>query len=325
MAAIVTVGEALVEIIRCERDRPLDRAAQFSGPYPSGAPAIFASAAARLGAPVGFVGTVGDDAFGDCILNRLQADGIDCSAVTHRDDRLTGIAFVAYRSDGSRSFVFHLPQSAAAQVSPNQMPTGYLAGTRFLHVMGSSLSISESMRQTCYQAARQVKAQGGMVSLDPNLRPELMPEERIREVCEPILDIAAIVLPSGEELVALTGASTPLAGAEQLLARGVSLIALKRGADGSRLFTAEETIDIPPYRVTEIDPTGAGDCFDAALLVGLLEGWPLQKAGLFANAVGALATTRLGPMEGTFRRQQVLDFMSSQGRPLPRSPAGENA
>lgn len=317
MPQMIAIGEALVEVMRTERDVPLDRLGGLSGPFPSGAPAIFASAAARLGASVGFVGSVGNDAFGDCIVNRLQADGIDCAAIRRVQGRLTGIAFVAYRSDGSRSFIFHLPMSAAAQVETSQIPAGYLEDVRHVHIMGSSLSVSIEMRQTCYHVAEAVHAAGGTVSLDPNLRPELMPMEQIRAVCEPILRLADVILPSGEELVGLTGAVTPEQGARDLLARGVKLVALKQGAKGSRLYTAEQTISVPPYLVKEVDPTGAGDCYDAALLVGMAEGWSLEMAGLFANAVGALATTRLGPMEGTFTREQVLQFMDSQGRPLP--------
>ncbi|MHB0858932.1 MAG: sugar kinase [Anaerolineae bacterium] len=317
MAHIVSIGEALVEIMRTALDQPLDRPGGFAGPYPSGAPAILASAAARLGASVGFVGAVGRDPFGDCVANRLLADGIDCSALRRVDDRLTGIAFVSYRSDGSRSFVFHLAQSAAALVDPALLDSGILEGARYLHVMGSSLTFGESMQQACYLAAERVHAAGGSVSLDPNLRPELMPVDQIRAVCAPILRVADLVLPSGGELSALSGADDPDEGAGRLLEGGVHLVALKRGEQGSRLYTRSGTLDLPPYHVTEVDPTGAGDTFDAALLVGLSEGWPLERAGLFANAAGALATTRLGPMEGTFARDEVLAFIAGQGRPLP--------
>ncbi|MBN1669619.1 MAG: sugar kinase [Kiritimatiellae bacterium] len=310
MPEIVTIGEALVEVMRTERDQPLDRPAPFSGPYPSGAPAIFADAAARLGASAGFVGTVGEDPFGDCLISRLAADGVDCAAVRRTAERVTGIAFVAYRSDGSRSFLFHLPLSAAALVDEAQIPPGYLAGARGLHVMGSALAGSESMRQACYAAARIVKRAGGTVSLDPNLRPELMPVDRIREICQPVLELADIVLPSGNEAAALTGEPSPENAARALLARGVRLVALKQGEAGSTLYAPDRVIAVPPFAVSEVDPTGAGDCYDAAFLVGHVRGWPLEQTGRFANAAGALATTRLGPMEGVFDAEVVRAFMA---------------
>ncbi len=317
MVPIVTVGEALVEIMRTERDAPLDRPGPFSGPYPSGAPAIFADAAARLGASAGFVGTVGQDAFGDCVFDRLRSDGVDVSALHQEKELLTGIAFVAYASDGTRSFIFHLPRSAATHVTPGQLPKDYLERTRYMHVMGSSLSIGAELRETCYTIAQRVHAHGGTVSLDPNLRPELLPEKEIRTVCAPVLDIADIVLPSGEELASLTGETDTAKGIEHLSTRGIKIVALKRGARGSRLYTKDNVIDIPPYEVEEVDPTGAGDCYAAAFIVGLSRGWPIEIAARYANAAGALATTRLGPMEGAATREELLAFAASQGRAMP--------
>ncbi len=172
------------------------------------------------------------------------------------------------------------------------------------------------MRQTIYRVAERVHRRGGVVSLDPNLRLELVSKERIRSLCAPVARMAEIIFPSGAELIMLTGSPTPEEGARKLLDDGARIVALKQGAAGSTLYMAENTIHIPPYTVTEVDPTGAGDCYDAALLVGIDEGWPIEMAGRFANAVGALATTRIGPMEGTFSRDQVCEFMTSQGRPL---------
>jgi fructokinase len=90
------------------------------------------------------------DAFGECIANRLKADGVDCRALRPVVGRVTGMAFVAYRSDGSRSFLFHLPQSAAVEVDLSQIPADYLDDVRYLHVMGSSLSGGPALRELCY-------------------------------------------------------------------------------------------------------------------------------------------------------------------------------
>jgi sugar/nucleoside kinase (ribokinase family) len=70
-------------------------------------------------------------------------------------------------------------------------------------------------------------------------------------------------------------------------------------------------IDVPGFTVQEVDPTGAGDSFCAGFTVALLENMPLEEAGRFANAVGALAVTKLGPMEGAPSRQQVIEFIQS--------------
>ena len=99
---ILTFGEALVEVMRTDVDQPLDQAGPFEGPYPSGAPFIFAVQAARLGARVGCIGCIGDDAFGRCLLRQLEQDGVETSVVHTLPGYTTGVAFIAYSGDGSR-------------------------------------------------------------------------------------------------------------------------------------------------------------------------------------------------------------------------------
>ena len=306
---IIAIGELLVEVMRTALDRPLSLPNQFVGPYPSGAPAIFADAAARLGIETGFIGVVGADAFGENISSRLVADGVDTTHIRTEHGYTTGIAFVSYRGDGGRDFVFHLRQSAAALLSPQDIDPAYVAGAQFVHVTGSALSVSESARQACYKAIQLCKASGGKVSFDPNLRPELLSIDRVREICQPALEQCDLLLPSGEEATMLTGDVDIDAACHSLVARGIPIVALKRGAAGSTVFTQQGTIDATPVEVDEIDPTGAGDCYGAGFVTGLIEGWDLSRTARFANVVGALAVTRRGPMEGAPLRADVLPYL----------------
>jgi 2-dehydro-3-deoxygluconokinase len=106
-------------------------------------------------------------------------------------------------------------------------------------------------------------------------------------------------LPSEEEAKLLTGMENIEIACNKLLDCGPRIIALKRDKKGSMVVTAKRKIEVPSFKVKEVDPTGAGDCFDAGFVVGLLRGWKLEKVARFANAVGALAVTKKGPMEGT--------------------------
>jgi sugar/nucleoside kinase (ribokinase family) len=302
---VIAIGELLVEVMRQDVDQPLSRSGVFAGPFPSGAPAIFADAVARLGVPAGFIGVVGRDAFAECVLGRLRVDGVDVSRVRVAPGYTTGIAFVAYQADGGRDFVFHLRQAAAALLAVDDVDCEYVASAEFLHVTGSALSISDGARRACYRAVEVCTSAGGRVSFDPNLRPELLGADRARQICEPVLDRCELLLPSGEEACMLTGDDDAVSACRRLVDAGVPIVALKRGAAGSTVFTAHDQLDVPPIRVTEVDPTGAGDCYDAAFVVGLLAGWELERIGRFANMVGALAVTQQGPMEGAPHREQV--------------------
>ena len=306
---IMSMGELIVEVMRKEVDVPLDRAGDFVGPFPSGAPAIFADQAARLGHPAGFIGACGADEFGDCLTARFEADGVDTRHVARVGDLATGVAFVTYFGDGSRKFIFHIGNSAAGRLPA---PTAEMfEGVKWLHICGSTLSAGPDMRAKCYRACELATAAGAKVSFDPNLRPELLGgEQALREVCAPVLDAAWLVLPGVEEAEALTGRQGAEAACKALLDRGAQVVALKRGARGCTVFCGPRRMDVEPFAVTAVDPTGAGDCFDAGFVVGLLEGLPLEEAGRLANACGALGATVQGPMEGALRRGDVEAFMA---------------
>ncbi|MDK2897202.1 MAG: hypothetical protein PWP04_1322 [Candidatus Atribacteria bacterium] len=309
MIEIISMGEALVEIMREKVGIGLDRPAVFLGPYPSGAPAIFADCAARLGAKVGFVGTVGKDDFGKVIRDRLQQDGLDLTYFAEKEEATTGCAFVAYFPDGSRKFIYHIKNAASGIIEPDRVPATYFQGAHFLHINGSALSINPAWQKSIYQATEVAKKQGVKITLDPNLRPEILGIDQVRAICSPVIESAYALFPSGEEAMMLTGEKDPERACLALLEAGVELVVLKQGDQGSTIYQKEGHKKIPAFSVEEVDPTGAGDCFDAGFLVGLLRGYELEKCGRIANAVGALAVTKKGPMEGAPSLSEVEKFI----------------
>src|SRR3954451_25423010 len=106
---ILAVGEALMKFRREAADGRLTAPGIWAGPFPSGAPAIFASVAARLGAPTALVASVGADAFGDALLSRMRRDGVITDALAVQPHRRTAVAFVAYDATADRDFWFSVP------------------------------------------------------------------------------------------------------------------------------------------------------------------------------------------------------------------------
>ncbi len=312
MPEVLSIGNMLVEVMRAERDAPLDRPGAFVGPFPSGDTPIYIDAVARLGRAAGFIGVVGKDDFGACLLERFRRDSVDCSGVKVLPEYSTGVAFVAYFGDGSRRFLFHWRHASAGQLSPDDVSSDYVRQVRWLHLTGCNLAVCASARDACYRAM-DLLPDGARVSFDPNLRPEVLSVEEIRALCAPVLERADVFFPSAGEAMLFTGAESDVEGCRQLAAAG-KLVVLKQSAAGSRIFSGEEEIAVPGFVVEEADPTGAGDCFCAGFTVALLEGMSLPEAGRFANAVGALAVTQRGPMEGAPTRAQVEKLLASERR-----------
>jgi sugar/nucleoside kinase (ribokinase family) len=312
---IIAFGELLVEIMRTEVDISHGEIGAFyRGPYPSGAPAIFIDSTARMSKAfnfsTGFIGVVGNEEFGKCILSKLKKDGVDISQIRVDYDKTTGIAFNQYNSNGSRKFIF--APGAAGDLSPTDLNRSYFSNVKVLHIMGSSLAISSSSCDACYKAIRVAKEENPdvLISFDPNLRPEMLDIREILEICEPVLKSTDILLPSEEEAKMLAQTRNSDEACWDLLKKHIHLIVLKQGKQGCALYSKKNksSLQVPSYNVDELDPTGAGDCFGGAFVVAYLAGWDLIDAARFSNAVGALKVTQLGPMPDT-SYDQVIEFM----------------
>lgn len=311
MAGIWTMGEILVEIMRPRPEMALDRPGEFLGPYPSGAPAIFIDTAARLGQPAGIIGGVGADDFGACVLRRLEQDGVDCRYVRQYEDGATAVAFVTYFMDGSRQFLYHIDGTPAVKTGFHGKEA--IATPDFFHVMGCSLMANDRFRGDIIRAAEHFCQRGARISFDPNIRIELLRGRSLDDVIGPILDRCSVLLPGMSELALLSGETEVVPGVKKLFERcPLDLLVLKQGKRGCSVFERDGSrIDVPAFQIKELDPTGAGDCFDAGFLVGLIEKLPLEDCARMAAAVGALNAAAFGPMEGGISRPRVQEIANS--------------
>ncbi|MGO6816366.1 tagatose kinase [Rhizobium leguminosarum] len=310
----VCVGEILVEIVATTVGDGFLEAQPLVGPFASGAPAIFISQCGRLGGKAAMVGAVGDDDFGRVNTDRLKRDGVDVSTISIDPDYPTGSAFVRYRKDGSRDFVYNIATSAAARFGWSQAVGDLIHRSGHLHVMGSALSVP-SAREVIDKAVDIVKARGGTLSVDPNIRKELKLDEDTERRFSKLVAAADLLLPSGEELERAAGVEGEAEAIRRLFEMGVKEIVLKRGAEGATYFGRQgDRIDAPAFVVQEVDPTGAGDCFGGAYLTCRRLGMSEKEALTYASAAGARNVTVLGPMEGAGTQQELDAFIASTER-----------
>ncbi len=189
------------------------------GPYPSGAPAIFIDQGAKAGSRCAIIGCVGEDDFGALNVERLRTDGVDVSGISVIKATTTGNAFVTYREDGDRDFIYNIANSASGHLSVGEIREHLLKDCGHFHVMGSSL-FSFRIIEVMKKAIEAVKSNGGTVSFDPNIRKEMLRIPEMREALDFILDYTDVLLPNGHEVMLLVNAITEQCAIDELLTRG---------------------------------------------------------------------------------------------------------
>lgn len=264
----------------------------------SGAPAIAAWIASRLGIPTAFVGGVGDDEAGELIRSSLVAAGAPANAIVTKAGQPTATAYVEYFPDGTRAFEFHVAGSAATALTPAdlaELPEQAL----WVHVSGSAVLFGSSLADTVIDAVRRGRAAGATVSIDPNLRAELDdPVQRLalRDLCLH----ADVLFPSEDELEQLD------LDASLLVSRGVT-ICQTLAHEGARVRHGELDQVVPAVARPDevVDPDGAGDTFAACVIAARLHGADWARAVSAASALVARAIAVAGPMTVPFTQDDL--------------------
>lgn len=308
MAQLLTVGEMLVEFMACETGPGFLEPMRFTGPYASGAPAIMIRQAARFGASCAISACVRQDDFGEMSIRRLRECGADVSGILIKKEETTGTAFVRYQKDGRRHFIYHFSKAAAGSLTEDEVDSRLFSDVRIFHIMGCSMSTSGSLRRAVLRGAELAHQNGALLSFDPNIRQELLADHEVQSALRWALDSCDILLTSPSELEAIMGQDVETA-LNDLKKQNKQAVIVKDGSRGVRVIADGEDVFLKAYRVSEVDPTGAGDCFDGAFLALFLSGKPCKEAARFANAAAALSVTKKGPMEGIVNLSTVLNFL----------------
>ena len=306
MAEIVTMGELLVEIMRPKEDIPLYESDYFRGPFPSGAPGIFISTAARLGHSTAIISGVGNDDFGENIMKRLKHDGVDVSRVIIPEDGHTGIAFVTYFADGSRKFLFYMDNSPCVKAKAPESFTGF-EDTKYFHIMGCSLMADVNFAREIVKTMNMMKSHGVKISFDPNVRLEMLKDNAVLGMLQEVFRSSTILMPGVSELKMFAGKDDLNEAIESVFANpSLEVLVLKNGSKGSGIYTRKGLeVSQPVYKVIQEDATGAGDSYDAAFICGLAEGKTLSECAKMGAAAGALNAAAFGPMEGKISPESV--------------------
>ena len=256
--------------------------------------------AARLNAPVMFVGCIGDDDFGRAFAQLMEEEGVNTDLLFTRSELATGAGFIIKDTSGHNIITI--------DIGANQLfrPADVDQASAYMDTASVVLIQLEIPLETALYAAAVGHQNGVTVILNPAPAHDLRQHD---------LSAVDILTPNETEARVCLGLepndpSDDVEIAHRLLALGCRTVVMTLGERGSLIVTAGSVTEVPAYPFANaIDSNGAGDSFNAALATGLLEGKPLPEAARFANAVAGLCCTRWDTVPSYHTRQEVDEFI----------------
>ena len=294
---VVTFGEAMV-LMLAAAGTPLAQARQFDA-LVAGAESNLAIGLARLGHRVAYFGRVGADVFGGRIRQDLRAEGIDVTELVSDASLPTGMILRDGTPGVPISVVYRRAGSAATALRAADVPVELVRRARVLHVTGITAALSASAYAATVAAMEVARAAGVTVSFDPNVRLQLAPAERWREIVDDLARRCDLVLTGSDEALLFCDETEPH---RWFADRGATTVVVKHGAAGATEHDVSGPerpgVHQPARPVSAVDPVGAGDAFNAAWLSGWLRGLPAQDRLREAAAVASLVVATRGDTVG---------------------------
>ncbi|KKR50189.1 MAG: PfkB domain protein [Microgenomates group bacterium GW2011_GWC1_41_8] len=297
---ITCFGEVLIDMIATEAGK-LSEVKGFLKKF-GGAPANTAVGLAKLGVPVTFIGKVGNDAFGNFLIQKMKKYGVDVSEMLKSDQHFTTLAFVSLLKNGKPDFIF--VKGAHDTIRPEEVTLPN--NSKILHIC-SVIQASESG----YQATKQILALAHrnktLISYDPNIRINLWKDQsKLKKVVLQTIKKVDILKLSDEELFFLTGKKKLEQGIAQINSSNLKILFVSLGSRGCYYKTKNHSGYVKSKKVRSIDTTGAGDAFNAGYIkmlyslnkpIDTITRQEMMDWLVKANSIAAETTTKRGAIE----------------------------
>ena len=284
---------------------------------PGGAPCNVLALLNKMGKKTAFIGKVGKDQFGALLRDTITEAGIDASNLMVDENVNTTPAFVHTFPDGDREFSFYRNPGADMMLTADEVNPEVVKDTKVFH-FGTLSMTHEGVREATKKAVETAKANGCLVSFDPNLRPPLWSSlDLAKEQMEYGFGKCDILKISDNEIQFVSGKEDYDEGIAYLQETyNIPLILLTMGKDGSRAYYKGMRVERPGFSVKAIETTGAGDTFCGSSLNYLVdhdfENLTEEQLGemlTFANAAAALVTTKKGAIKAMPVKEEVLELI----------------
>jgi 2-dehydro-3-deoxygluconokinase len=314
---LVTVGETMAVLRAPHTGRLRDSASLWLSI--AGSESNTAIGLTRLGSTAAWIGRVGGDEFGQLILARLRAEGVDASGCVVDAGAQTALMFRERRTQNVDRVTYYRRGHAGSRLTVADLDESLIAAARVVHVTGITLGLSDSAREAAFAAAEIARTAGVLVSFDVNYRSALWAASDAAGPLRAMAERADVVF-AGESELGLIEPGDTLAAARRLAGEGARTVVVRRGAAGAFSVDGGTVFQQPARPVTAVDPVGAGDAFNAGYLCALLDGVSEQARLALGGAVGAHAVTIAGDWEGLPTRDDLALADLEDGTALRLDP-----
>ncbi|MFJ5964359.1 ribokinase [Bacillus sp. NPDC093026] len=288
MSQIVVIGSCSMDLVVTSDKRPNAGETVLGKSFktvPGGKGANQAVASARLGADVYMIGRVGDDAYGQDILNNLHAQGVRTTYMKPVTEMESGTAHIIL-AEGDNSIV--VVKGANEEVTPD-------------YVKDALHSIDDISIVLIQQEIPEETVEAVCAICNEKEIPVILNPAPARKVKQEVLNQVAYMTPNEHEAALIFDGLTT----EEALRQYPNKLLITEGKNGVRYFDGTQEVLVPGYPVKAVDTTGAGDTFNGALAVALTEGKSLYDALLFANLAASISVTKFGAQGGMPTREEL--------------------
>ena len=264
---------------------------------------------ARLGASTGWLGLIGDDENGRIIQKAFKDDGMDPTGIEIVKGEYSALTWIPVDLAGERC-IYMFP-NVTGKISVFQVDNRFaphIRGAKHFHTEASQLPITPVA-----QAMKIAQEANVRVIFDLDVSPSFFAAANLgtQDELAAALKLVDVLKPCKAAAKEMTGESEYEKVADGLLRLGPKVVAITMGTDGCLIASREQKVHVPAFQVDVVDTTGAGDAFMGGLSYGLLQGWDLERVGLFANACAALCCTKVGA-RAMSKHDEVVAFIKSK-------------
>lgn len=258
---------------------------------------------AKQRVPVGVIGKVGNDVWGRFICEDLTARGVDMSRVAVSDEYQTSQSMVLLCRGQDRRFVHTFGANRALR--GEDLSRDYIAGAEVFY-LGGYLVLPELDPDAVAATFRFCQERGIRTVLDVVIPTDF---EYGGEL-EPILPYTDVFLPNNVEAEILTGLREPQAQARAIAGKGTRTVLVTMGEEGIVISDSDSLYEARPFRVEEVDQTGAGDAFAAGYISGMVTGRDVLGCVAYGSALGSSCVSAIGCSEGVFTPEGAERFLA---------------